>query len=350
MSASNVSVSEQLRLFRFESEARAFDSALRRRLPRAVSACAPFERTTRNLLDGDPLSGYISENVDPEHWSNIEQPIRDFCLVALPKTTNPHVVVRSVITRFVYWAWKHGFDTSIDALLDPLQIEPFLDEQDDLSDSTKGNYRAILRQVGYALIGPPKFMQSVPRASSRLQLPYTDDEISALYSWVSRRRASISKSRLTVLMACSLGAGLLRGEILNLSCGDVEIYPDSVRINVKGDRSRSVWVDRLWESIVAEEALLAGDGSIMCLDGKTNRQRDKTMSNLVAAKHRYPGMPEFSVTRFRCTWMVGLLDRGVPPRLVADAAGVTTDQIGQYIEFTAEYDDADVRGYLRGEC
>jgi integrase len=339
--------SEQLRLFVSEPIV-AFE---RVPVPRRVDLDGVSwqgRKSRRNLLEDDPVSRYTPDNVDPADWSNVESSIRDFCLSALPVTTNDHVVVRSIITRFVYWAWRNGLSTNVDELLEPLLIEHFLDVQSDLSVATKGNYRSILRQIGLELIGPPRFYRSVPRASSRLQPPYSEDEISALYSWARHRRSPVSRDRLRVLMACGLGAGLTRQEILSLNGKDIDIFHDSVRIDVPGARSRQVWVDQLWESELAEDALLAGEGSLMGFDGKSDRQRDKAMSNLLAARYRYQGLPEFSVTRFRCTWIVLQLDRGVQPRLIADSAGIAYDQIGQYVEFTADYDEREVRASLRG--
>ena len=339
--------SEQLRLFVPEPVV-AFERVPGRRRAELDGVQCKGRKSGRDLLECDPVSGYTPDNVDPVDWSNIETSIRDFCLCALPVTTNDHVLVRSIITRFVYWAWRNGLGTNVDELLEPLLIEHFLDVQRDLSETTKGNYRSILRQIGLEVVGPPRFYRSVPRTRSRLQPPYTDEEVAALYSWARHRRSAVSRNRLRVLMACGLGAGLTRQEILSLTKTDIDIFHDSVRINVPGARSRQVWVDQLWESDLAEEALLAGEGSLMGFDGKTDRQCDKSMSNLLAAKYRYEGLPEFSVTRFRCTWIVLLLNRGVRPRLIADAAGISYDQLGQYVEFTSDYEEREVRSSLRG--
>lgn len=235
----------------------------------------------------------------------------------------------------------------------------------DLGQATRGNYRSKLLRLREALLGgecrtgaPEKLSGS---AASR---PYTPAEQAALWSYATGQPTDELRDGLAILLALGLGCGLDSGDIIPMRASDLRLagaQPDSsgaadgpVTVAVRGRRARLVICRRPWERVLAEHIRHAdrqqpGPAAGYLFRPNAASRGGNLVTNFIARTHPAPGTPPLKTTRLRATWLVGLIETGLPLQVIIAAAGLETlHSLSRILPYLAGIDPATAAQLLRG--
>ncbi|MFF4405216.1 hypothetical protein [Streptomyces sp. NPDC001404] len=198
-----------------------------------------------------------------------------------------------------------------------------------VGEATRGNYRSRLLRLREAVNGPPLVTgMPVKLSASDVSRPYSPAEQVALWGWAAGQPTAALRSGCRVLLALGLGVGLDSAEVVPLRAHDVRTAGAGgpVTLAVRGPRQRLVVCRRRIERVLAEEAgavVREGQASYLFRPAATGRGKN-TVTNFLARTVKNPKVPALSMGRARATWLVALIDEGLPLTVIVAASGVRT--------------------------
>jgi hypothetical protein len=295
------------------------------------------------------IDNYRPQGATDAEWVAIGDLVREVAKAATLAISYDEDLILAVVTRLAAWSWSRAVPITIDKIFQLERIEACCTRgMADVSNQTQGNYRSILRAVAEVVVGPPLFPgRPIPLAKSSSNPPYTDFDVAELLSWAESRSTGASRDNLRTVLVLGFGAGLRPAETNVLVGSDIDVSLDGLLITVPGIHSRKVWVERIWEQDLLARMDQVGDRPLF----RPNRLHPKTddVGSYIDRQRRRPEVVKLSARRCRTTWIVRHLERATSPLVVAQAAGIKPDQIGQYLEFLTKVDGDIARLMLRGD-
>jgi hypothetical protein len=235
-----------------------------------------------------------------------------------------------VLAKLAVFADGQGLPAQLEVWLAPELIERFVQVGcPAVSAATRGNYRSRLLRLRKAVIGPP-LRSGVPVkfSASDASRPYARAEQAALWGWAAGQPTAALRAGCRLLLTLGLGVGLDSPEVVPLRVHDVRRpgVQGPVTVAVRGPRQRLVVCRRPFERALAKEAEAveeAGRARYVFRPGHTSRGKN-TVTNFLARTVKEPRVPALSMGRARATWLVALVEAGLPLTVIVAAAGMKT--------------------------
>lgn len=304
---------------------------------------------TREAISRE-LRGYQPRAIDPETWAAVGALARHSVDTAEP--TSGRQALRLLKPTGQYLAWRRRIGLSLGEPADVFRaedIERFVATGcDSLSPRSRATYRSALRTVGEANVGWATACpnRGVPITASSATAPYTPAELASIVSASQGQSTEYRRHNALALITLARGAGLTTGEIASLVGTDIVRASDGLRvIRVPGPHAREVVARRTWAEQLGELAELAGHRAVFRSSRATLTDKDIAR---FCERLRWSHAPHLSVNRLRVTWMLELLQSGVPIQVVAGAAGITAPAVARYVVHLAPPPAGQVRQWLAG--
>lgn len=250
------------------------------------------------------------------------------------------------IIAVLAWAkQQHGLTQVADVFTREL-IEDFCSTAlGDASDKTRADYRSRLRPIADSLHPETAPIPTQTLRRKEVLAPYTPDEVRAIRRAILVQPTDEMVRQLCVCVGLGLGAGINSNELKQIRTSNVHVSDDgSIRLDVPGNKARTVWVRREWEDIVARG--LKGRGGKAYLLGEDPSRRN-VAARVFSRAHLYGDVPPLSQDRLRATWLVGHLTRATPFAVLCHAAGLSsTRALFDLLDFVPSVPTKDA---LRGE-
>jgi hypothetical protein len=263
-------------------------------------------------------------------WGRVAPLVRQIVREADPLLPYKATELLGPLAKLAVFADGEGLPAAPQAWLSPEFIERFIQVGcPAVGEATRGNYRSRLLRLREAVISPPlRTGKPVKLSASDPSRPYTTAEQAALWGWAAGQSTAALRSGCRVLLALGLGVGLDSPEVVPLRAHDVRACPGNgvVTVSVRGPRARLVVCRRRFERVLADEADRAGrpgQATYLFRPGHASRGKN-TVTNFLARTAKDPKVPALSMGRVRSTWLVGLIDEGLPLTVIVSASGVKT--------------------------
>lgn len=292
---------------------------------------------------------------DPPGWRRVASEVRGAVNTALPFVRYPADELMGALTQLALFADAEGYPLQADLWLTREYIERFIAVGcSHLGDASRGNYRSKLLRLREALIGGDCATGEPARLSgSPASRPYTGSEQAALWAWACSQPTEELRDGLSILIGLGLGCGLDSSEIIPLRVGDVsaprqEDTDKPTVVAVRGRRSRLVVCRRPWESVVAVQAGRASSRDAYLFRPRAARRGGNIVTNFVSRTHPAAGTPSLQTSRLRATWLISLMNAGLPIVVIVAAAGVKSlHGISRLMPYVDNVDDSDAVQLLR---
>jgi hypothetical protein len=201
--------------------------------------------------------------------------------------------------------------------------------------------------------GPELASGNTARLSgSSASAPYSPAEQIALWSSACGQPTEQLRTGCKILLAAGLGFGLDSREVIPLRVHDIRVTDGGglVVVNVRGTRPRLVVCRRPWEPVWRDLVKDRPVGEAQWLFRPEAHGRVKnTVTNFLAHTADSHGTPRLVTARLRATWIVGLIDAGVPlPVIVAAAGVVSLHALSRYLPYVRAVDADTAAAVLRG--
>jgi integrase len=255
-----------------------------------------------------------------ESWPTIAPFVRDTVTSLDLRTVDVTSHYLSTTAKFTFWAWQsHGVALDAEEVF-RLDLVAMFNEQKmrNLSDT----YRAATAQRLSRLVAHTSGVAPVrQKRTSHIAPIYTDTQLmhhrgSALAHTTESRRANAH-----LVLGLGAGAGLRPEEIALLRVGDIQVEEPHATVTVRGKHPRVVPVKNRWVP-----SLVTGLGDRPADEWAFTGYRLPEYPARVI--HQFgidtPTILTASVTRLRATWIVGLLNQGLPLDLILNLSGLAT--------------------------
>jgi len=278
------------------------------------------------------ISRYIDSytpHPTPAAWYRLGPLVRQIAKDAEPLLPYQTRELLTPLARLALFADGQGVPATAESWLAREMIERFvLVGCPTTGEAIRGNYRSRLLRLRDVLLGPPMATgRPASFSASTASRPYTAAEVSALWSWALSQPTAELRHGCRTLLAVSLGCGLDSPEIVPLRSHDVRTTTGGITaVAVRGPRTRLVVCRQAWERVLAEaaeEAAAPGTATWLFRPGAHARAKN-TVTNFLARTTKDPASPPLQVGRARATWLVGLIDEGLPLPVILAAAGMET--------------------------
>lgn len=295
----------------------------------------------------DWLADYRPRHLDPGSWGQVRDFVRE-CVRQLGYDTDGASAWRVIraLARISVWAVEQGLPLDVEVVLDPDTVERFV-SVGLAQDVSRATYRAVLRRVGRRLTQRAPWQPKPATASHRqVAAPYSAKEVEQLRAdaLVQATPGRVRAAR--GLLALGLGAGLDGRWVARVSAADVTDTGTGLVLVRLGEPSpRIVPVLAEWE---AEVMALAGSAGKEFLVGGRSVAKNRA-GQLAASVTVGHGLPKFSTSRLRSTWLVTHLTSGTRLPELARAAGMHgVTVLSDLLPNVPAMDDAEAAAMLRG--
>lgn len=293
---------------------------------------------------GTEIDAYIPAD-NPPGWRRVAAEVRATVAAALPFTPYPAGELMGVLAKLALFADAEGQPLQAGLWLTREYIERFvLVGCASVGEATRANYRSKLLRLREAVNGGDCMTGKPARLSgSSASHPYTGAEQAALWAQACGQPNAELRDGMTVLLALGLGCGLDSSEIIPLRGGDIRTTRDDrqapreadsaptanngtgpVVTAVRGRRSRLVVCRRPWEQILAHQAARLADPNGYIFRPGASKRAGNIVTNFISRTHPAPGTPHLKTTRLRSTWLVSLIEAGLPLHVIVTAGGLTS--------------------------
>jgi hypothetical protein len=268
------------------------------------------------------IDSYIPRGGGPAWW-RVAGEVRRIVQLAEPATCYTATELLGPLARLAMFADAEGRTPDAATWLSPEMIERFIAVGcPKASQATCANYRARLRRLRTALLGPDVATGAPPRLSGAVvSTPYTQAELGMLWSWAYSRPTQAQRHGCKTLLALGRGCGLDSAEAQLVRRQDVQLTGNNgpVQVAVSGPRARGVVCRRSWEPVLRELVAGGGEGWLFRPGARRTKNAVTNFLDRTAPDH---GVPRLVMARLRASWLVELLETEVPISVVVAAAGV----------------------------
>jgi integrase len=215
-----------------------------------------------------------------------------------------------------------GLELSPAVLLHPSVIERFAAQGcRACSPATRRTLRTNLRALARALEADPQ-PAPVPLPRERAKAPYSESQIAGYLALAAAQPTRARRLRASALVCLGAGAGVVGGELRQLTGADVLERSGGLLVVVGGDRARVVPVRLRFHEPLRAAAAFAGHGYLI---GGSAPSRKNLTDTLTAALCRDAGLPRLEPGRLRASWLVACAQL-IGLKAFMQAAGVRCSQ------------------------
>ena len=194
-----------------------------------------------------------------------------------------------------------------------------------LGAQTRSNYRSRIDVIAKHVIAVEQ--EAWPRAalsSDDTRAPYTPTDVARIVAWLRGVHPRSRHHRTTAVIALSLGCGLRRHELADVTTGDVTRDQHGVHVAVPPHAHgpervvtcTAAWEDTLWE--LREKV----DCGLLVAPGRASLQPSNI--DRVTNDHRVTSPVPLTIQRLRNTWLARHILAGVPLPHLMEQAGLKT--------------------------
>lgn len=281
-------------------------------------------------------------------WPIIGNFVRDAVRDCHQRTAYSARELLIVGSKHTAWCESVGYPLERDIVFRREIIAEFINTAcEDVTVSTRGNYRSKLFRMSEHLLSPHLRHSRVPpvRRDDPAR-PYTPGEVSALRSWALGQNTSYRRANAWSLLALGLGAGLSAAELSYVTAGHIVTDAHGVLVLVEGPRARQVPVLQEWESPLLQAVTDAGMPSQFLFRADRTKTHRHLVSNFV--DKTIPSAVRASSQRMRATWLVTHMVAGVRADVLLRAAGVESlESLTRYLAYMPQVDGDQVRAAMR---
>ncbi|MDA8356450.1 MAG: hypothetical protein M0Z95_09220 [Actinomycetota bacterium] len=247
-------------------------------------------------------------------------------------------------TAFVAWCYLRYTTLDIEQIFDPQRVEYYCEHV--LDPRTAKTARSALRGIGKAVtVSAP--WEKRPRQYPYVAVPppYELEQLPALKKIHKEQTTPQRRRAGRTMLAFGLGAGLDGRWAHKVAPNDVYDDDDGVLVRVGYPVPRVIPVLLEWEDEIRDLRDTAEDEFI--IGGRRGNRRKA--SERAKQMEIPPGSPEFSIKRFRSTWIVHHLTIATPLPELYEAAGVLTHRtVSDLVRFVKPRSPQEGRQLLRG--
>jgi integrase len=285
------------------------------------------------------IANYKPNSIPRAEWDNVIGPFVRDC-VTKTGSQKRYTVLHSLrgTAGLAVWARQQGIPLDPERVFALETVERYVTVGlPNLSKESRRTLRASIRMVGEA---STKNVPWEPRPAAlprnHLQAPYAATEVARWWEIATTQSTPGRARTAQAVIALGLGIGILPAENLDVTGRCVRRDGDVLLVDIPGGRARTVacgaeWADRL-EAVAAQypsEPLI----------GAVSRNRNR-VNSLVTRVEIPAGMPRLVPARLRSTWIVGLLNRGVPiPALMSAVGWTAIPRLDDYMRYLTVTDE-----------
>jgi hypothetical protein len=197
-----------------------------------------------------------------------------------------------------------GLDAVPEVLLHPSVAERFTRCAPGLSGAARRTLRTNVRFIGRRVV-PHLYPADLPLPRERAKKPYSRAEIGGYLALADAQPTAERRMRAAGLVCLGAGAGLIRGDLREVSGTDVACRSGGLVVTVRGARPRTVPVLARYHARLLAAASAAGTG-LIC--GGTDPGRRNITNPLITALDGGSGLPRLDTSRLRVTWLAEAAD------------------------------------------
>ncbi len=300
------------------------------------------------------VMNYVPRYVDLHDWLVVREFVQQAVLDSQPISGDEARRRITIVGMMVAWAHRlAGYDLDRTAIFTLDVIGEWIDQEcGHYSLKVRKMYRARLKSISKTI--NPEF-PDVPNETAYQSAwnpdPYSAEELAEVVGWANGQSTAMRRHKALVLLALTVGAGLYTQEVAALKVSDIEVDDDGVLLHVRGEHPREVPVLAEWEGVLRE--LVANvrpvdPEAFAFAPGRTNK-KPNVVTRFVQSSNK-GGKVEPMTRRMRATWVVEHIKAGVPPQVIAEAAGmVTLRSFDKWLYHYREFETEEYRCLLRDE-
>lgn len=293
------------------------------------------------------IDRYRSVHAHESTWAKQNAFVRP--LVAALRLRTPTAAYKAMVAASDYVRWLSAQDVPLDAeaVFTPENVEWYCATQlQRLGEHSRSTKRGALRQIGRASTrraawSPPDTRFAKPLAAE----PYCTDERRGLRCLVPVQPTEARRRFFAGVLGLGFGFGLRGVEMRYVHASDLFERRGALHVRVRGERARTVPARAALTQSLLQLALEYPEGPLL---GPYRDEQKAPMSRMKARLIIPDNAPALSLRRLRTSWMVDVLNDGVPLGDFAAAAGATDLRLGSLLPHLHRKDTAAVIAQLTG--
>lgn len=296
------------------------------------------------------------ETVPPAQWRRIAPVVRSLGFLAVAAGPYGPDVIMTPLARLVAWAEAQGLPLEPSVLLDQSTVERFiLVGCRDMAANSRRTCSSQLRRASEALLldqlgqHPPIRLKAIATPVD----PYPPTEVAHWLIWARSLPTPAQRRNACLLFCLGIGCGLAVEDLVYVQGRDIHPGPTGrALVKVPGRRPRTVVCRYAYEELLLAEAEgIPADAYVFRPDWQ-NRTSKHIASDWLAKYPRIIGRCDGAVLqtqRLRTTWLVDLLNAGLPLTVILKASGLATlHSLSRYLVFLHDVPEAEAIDLLRG--
>ncbi|NED89963.1 site-specific integrase [Streptomyces sp. SID11233] len=296
------------------------------------------------------------ETVPPAQWRRIAPVVRSLGFLAVASGPYGPDVIMTPLARLVAWSEAQGLPLEPSVLLDQSTVERFiLVGCRDMATSSRRTCSSQLRRASEALL-LDQLGQHPPirlKATVTPVAPYPPSEVAHWLIWAQSLPTEAQRRNACLLFCLGIGCGLAVEDLVYVQGQDISEGPTGrALVKIHGRRPRTVVCRYAYEELLlAQAADIPADAYVFRPDWQ-NRTSKHIASDWLAKYPRLIGRCDGAVLqsqRLRTTWLVDLLNAGIPLHVILKASGLATlHSLSRYLVFLHDVSEAEASDLLRG--
>lgn len=280
------------------------------------------------------INRFRSHPVLPDHLLTFVQDIARDALVVAPQPVTEAWVKQTLahLATLVRWVDSDGGAITREHVLSERCRARFISVGlDGYKDGSKNVYRTRLDLLTMALAGVtvrqpgtrPSLANSTPRE------PLLPEEEATLYAWACGLRPETRRKKVVAAVTLGLAVGGKTDELIAVRSDDVVIDERGVHVHLTNPDGevRVVTARRAWEERVAALVEVTPPGHYLLSPWRDTSISPNTFTlGLWVAQEKFTPPTYFNLGRLRNTWVVRLMDAGVPLNTLLTAADLSSDK------------------------
>lgn len=300
------------------------------------------------------VRNYVPRYVDLHDWLAVREFVQEAVLDSLPPSGDEARRRITIVAMMVAWAHRTaGYDLDRTAIFTLDVISEWIDQQcGQYTVKVKKMYRARLKSIAKEINSEfPVVPNETSYSSAWNPQPYSAAELAEVVGWARGQSTAMRRHKAEVLLSLTVGAGLYTNEVAALRVSDIESDAEGVLLHVRGAYERTVPVLAEWEDTLRD--LVANvqpvDPEAYAFAPGRMNAKPAVVTAFVQSSNR-SGSVEPQTRRMRATWIVEHIKAGIPPQIIAQAAGmVNLRSFDKWLYHYREFETSEYRALLRDE-
>lgn len=278
------------------------------------------------------IERYRPNAIAADVWTAVAPTVREVASKADLRTLNSCRDALKAVSQFMAWVRAEGLPLEIEAVFSPSIIDRYaVVGMPGYATASRGTRRALLRTIARSItVTAPWEPKPEPLRTKRMRAPYTAAEINRLEEVAAQQPTPQRWRTATAFLAFGVGAGLRPSEMLTVSAAHVHQSGGIVVISVPGAPARDVPVRSRWAASLLDLVHQHPTGPLI---GPFRNSRNR-INRLLGAVIRPRDVPPLMVHRARVSWMIDVLNSGLPVAEFMRAVGwITSSRLGELMPY-----------------